>query len=171
MSENDPFTDDLLAPSLQEAQRPSYQHGKPWKPYSQIWIAFFGGAFALSAIAVPNGRRLALTKTQQTQLIAACAAGIVATLIAAYLLGLNGVVASESSGRTTIRTVTRLIALVTFLIVQQIQKSADRIYHYHAKGDDELYQSLWVPGLLAVLVLGTIQNFAVISISNWAIPG
>ena len=160
MSEKEPFSSNLFEPSLQQTNEPIYKHGKPWKPYSQIWVAFFGGTLALGAIAYLNGRRLAMTQSKQLQMIAIIIMGIFVTFIGSFLLAQYGL-----TERIHLRLFSRVTALLTFLGVQYSQKSAIRVYNYYNKTSN-YYDSLLGPGFVAVMVLGTIQNVIVASITT-----
>lgn len=149
---------DLFEPTLQAAvagrrERPA----EPWRVKSLMWIAFFGGSLALTAIAYLNGKRLKLSPARQHQVLLAGVAGFLLTLGAAYVLGQAEVAQrwQPGPGGSGFRLVSRAIALLAYLVILRLQRSAQRIYRF---GGGE-YASLWRPGLVAVMVLGTLQNF------------
>jgi hypothetical protein len=56
----------------------------------------------------------------------------------------------------------RLVGVATGGVLVALQTSADRVYHSYGEGDeDELYDSLWVPGLAATFGLGLVQGILV----------
>jgi hypothetical protein len=151
---------DLFAPTLQTHEA-AVERPKPWRLGSQLWVAFFGGALAYTAIAYLNGQRLGLPKARLQQILAIGAVGFIATIIVDYML-LNQMssdsLSDESRGA---RFAGRIVAVAVYGIVYQMQKSADRVYRY---AHNDSYASLWKPGLIAVFGLGIVQNLLVFAI-------
>jgi hypothetical protein len=130
--------DDLLQPTLAgHERRPMY---KPWRLGSQVYVAFFGGPLAVGAIAAYNSITLGMPRSARFA-IAAIALAAEAAFAAAILL-------TETDS-------TRLISIVAGLAafggVYLIQRSPDRVYHFHTD-EDEPYDSLFGAGLFAVIV-------------------
>jgi hypothetical protein len=130
--------DDLLQPTLAgHERRPMY---KPWRLGSQVYVAFFGGPLAVGAIAAYNSITLGMPRSARFA-IAGIALAAEAAFAAAILL-------TETDS-------TRLISIVAGLAafggVYLIQRSPDRVYHFHTD-EDEPYDSLFGAGLFAVIV-------------------
>jgi hypothetical protein len=154
-----PSIDDLLTPSLQEHVRSaSATQKQPWRLRSQLWIAFFGGVLPYTLIAYLNGQRLSLPISRLRLVVIIGVVGFVATVAATYLITIAQVLPAETRTTSTARLASRAVALLAFLIVYQLQKSADRIYHFIGGGE---YASLWKPGLIATIGLGFLQNIVV----------
>lgn len=130
--------DDLLRPTLAQHAPPIAGGRRPWRLGSQVYVAFFGGPVAVTAIALLNARRLRLDR-RASGLIAVCGvAGLVGTVVLA--LAVDDL---PSAGR-------RVVALVAWGGMYLVQRTADRSFAFHAH-DDEDYASLWLPGILAVI--------------------
>jgi hypothetical protein len=137
--------DDLLQPTL--AGREQVRHGTPpFRLSSQVYVAFFGGALAVGAIGAFNAALLGMRRMQ----IAAIAA--IGLALEAALIVVSGLADLESQARIA-STVAGLIAFGGIFL---IQRSADRVYHYHSRAD-EPYQSLFVPGLIAVIAARIVE--------------
>ncbi len=141
---------DLLTPSL-GGHGPADARGgpRPWRLGSQVYVAFFGGVIAVTAIAFLNALRLNADRRRRIAILAAGAAGLAACIVFAALYG------DEVDG-SGLRLGTRAISLVAFGGMYLAQRSPDRVYHYYTGNvsDDDDYESLWVPGLIAALVGG-----------------
>jgi hypothetical protein len=146
--------DELLRPTLQgRAARPA-DAPRPWRLGSIVYVAFFGGALAAAAISLLNARRLGRPASTQVAIAALGAAGFAAVLVVAALVG-------EDSLRIPIR----VVALVAFGGMYLLQRSADRVYHYHQR-DEDPYESLWGPGLAAVFTLGVVETLAAYGVAS-----
>ncbi|MDX1614465.1 MAG: hypothetical protein R3300_09150 [Candidatus Promineifilaceae bacterium] len=121
-----------------------------------MWIAFFGGSLALTVIAALNSRRLKLGPDERRYVLLAGLAGFLLTLGAAFVLGQTDVAEEWQPGPdgSYFRLVSRAIALLSYLAILRLQRSAERVHRF--TGGE--YASLWVPGLIAVFVLGAVQN-------------
>jgi len=155
-----PEEDELFQPTLQSnpAER-RVLADEPWRVKSQLWIAIFGGALSLTTIAYLNSKRLGANVADQRKVLVAGVAGILVTLAAAYLLrdtSYGGTLRGGSDG-LGFRLVGRVIAVITSLVIARFLRSAERVY---LVADGE-YASLWAPGLIAVMVLGILQNLIV----------
>lgn len=138
---------DLLRPTLRDEPVPDPGR-RPWRLSSQVYVAFFGGVIAVTVIAFLNAGRLGLQSRQRAGIAAVGVVGFAGVCVAAALM-------DESSA---LRLVTRGIALAAYGVMYLIQRSADRAYSYHSPLDaDEEYDSLWGPGIFAVIGLGFLQ--------------
>jgi hypothetical protein len=148
--------DDLFAPALEGRRRRVLAKGeRPWRLNSQLWVAFFGGALAVAAIAWVNAKRLGVDPARRRLIPVVGIAGLVAT-IAIVELVLDGEFGSSQ------RILGRLVGVAAGGVLVALQTSADRVYHSYGEGDeDELYDSLWGPGLAATLGLGLVQAVVV----------
>jgi len=146
-------TEDLFAPSLQDVPRlgPPAEGERPWRLGSQFYVAFFGGALAVTAIASLNARRLGAPKETQRWILVLGAVGVVASVIVSWALF------GRDLGRS-LRIAHRVVAVLLAGALYKVQQRPDRVYAFRAQGDDdEQYDSLWVPGLVAALVGGLVQ--------------
>jgi hypothetical protein len=138
--------EDLLQPVLAAHERRPTGY-RPWRLQSQIYVGFFGGAPAVGVIAYANAVMLGMSIPARMA-IAALALGAEAALLTVAALTEPGVV--------------RLGHLVAGLAVYGgaylIQRSADRVYHFHT-AEDEPYTSLFGAGLVAC-ILGRIVDAA-----------
>jgi hypothetical protein len=144
-------SDDLFEPSLQGRRRKPLAEGeRPWRLGSQFYVAFFGGPLAVAAIAWFNARRLGMPSSRTWLMPVAGLAGLVATVVAAIVVDAD---LGESQ-----RLVARIAAVATFGVLYLLQRAPDRVYHAFADGDeDDIYDSLWGPGLAATFGLGIVQ--------------
>lgn len=145
--------DELLRPTVTaEASAP---REKPWRVQSQFWVAFFGGALALSVIAVINARRLGVPPRKRAWMI------VLSLLALAVIFGfwLNQPEAAKfgallREGRE-LRLVGRVTAVLLFLALAAFQRPADA--HFRVFTDAE-YASLWSAGIASTLILGSLQT-------------
>ena len=128
--------DDLLQPVLKGREATQYW---PWRLTSQVYVGFFGGALALGAIAFLNSAMLGMSYAARVAIVAVALAAEAAF---ATFLALTGI--------EEIRIASTVAGLAAYGGAYLIQRSADRVYHFHAQ-DDEPYQSLVLPGLVAVI--------------------
>jgi drug/metabolite transporter (DMT)-like permease len=144
--------DDLFAPSLQdEARVEALTEGeRPWHLSSQFYVAFIGGALAVTAIAWLNARRLRAPEETRRWIVILGVLGVVASVVASYLL-----YGSDYSSAT--RLGYRVVAVLLALAFYKLLQPADRVYSFRSPvGEDEQYDSMWIPGLIATLVGGAI---------------
>jgi hypothetical protein len=119
---------------------------RPWRLGSQFYVAFFGGPLAAGAIGYVNAKRLGLPGPRLTAIAAigvACFVGAVAVAVA---------LADTDAGRGP-RLMLAVAGVVAYLGVRELQKEADRLYGL-TRDDEQAYDSLWGPGLAAVVLLG-----------------
>ena len=146
--------DELLRPTLQGRGARPADAPRPWRLGSIVYVAFFGGALAAAAISLLNSRRLGQPAITQAAIAALGIAGFAAVLVVAALVG-------DDSLRIPIRAV----ALVAFGGMYLLQRSADRVFHFHQR-EEEPYDSLWGPGLAAVFTLGIAELAAAHGIAS-----
>ena len=151
-----PSGDDLFAPTL--GGRTTRREGsqRPWRLGSQVYVAFFGGALALTVIAAINAVKLGLDPAR------------IAAIVVAGLLAFAGAIAAgvayDGSGRNV---VVRLPALAAYGVAFLVQRQADRVYSWaDDREEDEQYASLWVPGLAAVLAGGILQALLIVGLGE-----
>jgi hypothetical protein len=80
--------------------------------------------------------------------------GFIALVIAAWAF-----VETGSRGRALIA----VSGVASYLVARQLQKDGDRLYGVN-RNDDEAYDSLWGPGLAAVLVCGIAQAIVLVAV-------
>ena len=151
--------DDLLSPSLEgrRAVRPA-KGSRPWRLGSQFYVAFFGGALAATVIAWLNSGRLGLEAQRRRLIPLVGLAAVVAEVVALALL------VGDPSSRE-IRFSGRVAGVAAYGALYWLQRPVDRLYHATTEGDDDdIYDSLWVPGLIATFVLGTVQALVVLGL-------
>ena len=151
----------LLAPTLQ-AHVAEPVRDRPWRLGSQVYVAFFGGCIAVTAIALINASKLRVPRPQRIAIAVSGAIGLAATL------GLAALAMSGSDVPDGARVATQLIAIAAWGPMYLIQRPRDNIYQvfYTASFDeDQEYKSLLVPGLIAVIVGGALQLPFVFGIS------
>lgn len=131
--------DPLLRPTI------STPAGKPpWRLMSIGFVAFFGGVIASTVISLVNADRLSAPRAKPA--IAAWGLlGLVVTGVASVLF------LEPGTGRGSV--VFRLPAVLVYLLQAQLMRPAD--FGNQLRGAD--YSSLWLPGIAAVVGLGTLE--------------
>jgi hypothetical protein len=145
--------DDFLTPSLQDAApvRALGRGERPWRLSSQLYVGFFGGALAVAALAWVNARRLGASRQTQWWIVGVGVVGVVASVVVSYLLY------GDDLGRSA-RIGYRVVGVLAAGALYKLQAAADRVYSFRAPGDDdEQYDSMWGPGLLATFAGGLLQ--------------
>jgi hypothetical protein len=135
--------DDLLQPAL--AGHEAQPKDKPWRLTSQVYVAFFGGALAVGAIGFYNAMTLGMPVRAR--------AAIVAMALAAEAALFAVVTVTDTD---QVRVAGIAAGLVAFGGAYLLQRSPDRVYHYHAD-DEEPYESLFGPGLIACIVARLVE--------------
>ena len=144
---------DLLSPSVERTV--SEVGPRPWRVDSQFWVAFFGGPVAAAVIAWINlGRLRAAGRARQTTVVvgaAGFAAGVaIAIAFEAFDVGAGARLATQGAG------------VLAFLALHRVQRSPDRVHSFYREGrEEDLYGSLWSPGLAAVFLLGIPSALAI----------
>jgi hypothetical protein len=135
--------DELLRPTVAEAPK----RRLPWRVASQFWVAFFGGIPAVTAIAFFNARRLGSSGRRQQWIVLAGLAALAAFVaLYAWLRGTD-------DGLRTMRIVSRVLAVVLFLVLARIQREDDGRHQVFGSGQ---YAPLWIPGILAAVMSGVL---------------
>ncbi|RZQ62756.1 hypothetical protein [Amycolatopsis suaedae] len=133
------MTDPLLQPTVRD--RPAGP--PPWHSQYIPVVAFFGGAAAMTVVALRNGRRLGLDRSGRRTILVAGAL----TLLAEFAFALLLPAAADGTGmRLTVRAISVLGCLVQLVPLLRL----DRLHMLR----DDPYASLWGPGTLAVLTCG-----------------
>lgn len=139
--------DDLYAPTLGRVE-PLEEGERPWRLNSQLWVGFFGGALAVTAIALLNGRRLGLERGRLGAIAGIGLAALVGGLVVSAAFNLSG---------GLFRIDSRATGVVAYLGQSALQRVGNRHYQVYRARNDEDYDSLWGPGLAAVFGLGLLQ--------------
>lgn len=125
--------------------------GRPWRLTSQFYVAFFGGALAVTALAWLNAGRLGATREVKRWILVAGTVGVVASVVVSYIF-------SGDDYGSAARIGYRVVGVVTSIVLYRLQRSADRVYQFRTPGSDEdQYDRMLAPGLVAVLVGGVLQ--------------
>lgn len=138
---------DLFQPSI-SADRHYLE--RPWNPASNFYVAFFGGVIAATAIAYLNAVRLHVEHLRP-RIVAVGLAGVVVALVIARFISES--VTDDDEARRYVRLASRVVAVLVHFVFAALLKQADR--RFQLTGGD--YESLWQPGLVAVLAGGVVQ--------------
>jgi hypothetical protein len=139
---------DLLTPTLQEHVPRPRGAERPWRLGSQVYVAFFGGVLAVTAIAYLNAMLLGAPARVRAGIVAIGVAGLAVVVgLATLLLGGDSVPDGAWAALT-------LVGVAAWGGMFLLQRPWDRIYRTFAPGEDEdeLYESLLGPGLVAMVV-------------------
>ena len=147
--------DELLQPTMTEQRAAAPSAARPWRLGSQVYVAFFGGVLAVTAIAILNSRRLGMPDRARWIMGGLGAAGLAAALVVVSLVGGE----TSSSARIPARIVALAVCGGLFLL----QRGADRVYHFHQRADDP-YDSLWIPGLIACFTAGVAEILLIVAV-------
>jgi hypothetical protein len=147
--------DDLLTPTLQGYVPRSGD--RPWRLGSQVYVAFFGGVLAVTAIAFMNALLLHAPARVRAGIVAIGAAGLAGVIVVAALLF------SGDSVPDGARIALTLVGVLAWGGMYLLQRPWDRLYTSFAREEDEddLYESLLGPGFLATIV-GFLLNIAIV---------
>jgi hypothetical protein len=152
--------DDLFRPSL-EARADEVHEGapRPWSVKPQLFVAFFGGVLALGAIAWQNSGRLGMAPSRRRLIVVTCGVCFVAVVvIGAVLFGMG----TDSDATRQARLGSRLVAVGAYLVCERLQRPWERAYRL--RRGDNAFESLWKPGIAAVVVLGVVQALLLASL-------
>ena len=72
----------------------------------------------------------------------------------------------DSGSGSGLRIAIRAVGLVAYGGMYLLQRSADRVHHYHQPDAETAYDSLWGPGLAAVFSLGLIETITAYGIAG-----
>jgi hypothetical protein len=145
--------EELLAPSLGTHRPRARDAARPWRLGSQVYVAFFGGPLAATAIAFANAVRLQVPLSKRMAILGIGLVAFGAVLAVAFGL--------SDASRQGLRVALNLVAVGGWGVMYLIQRPYERIFM--AFGGEE-HQSLVVPGLLAVVVCGVLQTAAVAAV-------
>ena len=123
----------------------------PFRVGSQLYVAFFGGSAALTAIAYRNARRLHDDHAASRILTVGVCATIAITLA--------GMVLSALYGAQVGRVVARGLAVVLFFALGSMQDTGQKRFYLHHAEDE--HASLWGPGFVATMTFGVVQGLLV----------
>jgi hypothetical protein len=119
----------------------------------QVYVGFFGGPLAVTAIAFANAARLQVPLSKRMAILGIGLVAFGAVLAVAFGL--------SDASRDGLRVALRLVAVAAWGGMYLIQRPYERLFV--AFGDEE-HQSFIVPGLLAVVVGGALQAEAVAAV-------
>jgi hypothetical protein len=144
--------DDLFAPSLQDVAtvRPLDEGERPWRLGPQFYVGFFGGALAVAALAWVNARRLGASRDVERRIVVVGVVGVVASVVVSYVLFGQG----ASQG---VHVAYRIVGVLAAGALYKLQQPADRVYAFRQPGDDDHYDSMWMPGIVATVGGGLLQ--------------
>jgi hypothetical protein len=145
---------ELLQPTIRTRRRGSA--ARPWRLWSQFWVAFLGGVLPMALIAYLNARRLGLERRRRLLVLAVGALGVVAILPVAYTPAGDVLPLELQQLQRGAHVVSRAVAVVLFLVFARLQEPRDRLYGVTGAG----YDSLWRSPYALVIVLGAIPYIA-----------
>jgi hypothetical protein len=146
---------ELLRPSMQDV-RPLADDQLPWRLRAQLWIGFFGGALAVTAVAWENARRLGAPSATRSWILAVGGAGVIAATAVGCVLS------SRPSSMGTLLAY-RIIGIAVAVILERLQRSPDRVHQYRRAGwsDEDLYDGAFAVGIGACLAGVVVQSVIV----------
>ncbi len=176
-------SDDLLRPSLGEVPDFDPDLPAPWRPQSQVYLAFFGGLLAVTVIAYLNGERLRMPMGERRRFLFV---GLSLALLSAFVFvgfllegtDLTDLAAvKDSLGRVPPREYRwgkRLVSVLWAMLMVRQQRPYERSYlNQTSRNPDEVHASLWKPGFLAALAMTPVDlailfavAFAVVMAAN-----
>ena len=150
--------DDLLKPTLAKNDDVT-GFANPWNPDSLVMAAFFAGPFAGGFLIAQNFKRLGIPDRFGPALGLFVGIGFLATMTLTSLIRFECIDLADPTTRLICRWGTRGATIVLALIVTRWQKQRFRLYMH----DGHQPTSLWVPGIIAVL-LGVVLSRVVVFI-------
>jgi len=147
--------EELLTPSIGE--RRAFSGPSPWRVHSQLWVAFFGGVLAVTAIAWVNAGRLRM-EPRRRRWIPVIALAALAVILGFWLRRppTGATFFWWMAGARDIRLYSRIVAVVAYLLYARLQRRDDRAFGFFNPAP---YASLWKAGLAATVVLGFVEPF------------
>jgi len=142
--------EELLAPTLGHRRAAPTGSDRPWRLGSQVYVAFFGGAIAVTPIAIMNGLKLGIRRDRLVLMALAGILGLVGTLVLAATWG----------DRSGLSAIVRLPALAAWGVMWAVQRVPDRAYVQWTPEEDE-YASLVGPGIALTVVGLVVQSLLV----------
>jgi hypothetical protein len=148
---------DLLTATLTEHRPRDWKARLPWQLGSQVFVAFFGGPLAVMIIAVLNGLRLRMGRSDLALMATIGVVGTAAGVLAAGLL----------DGDTP-RLLVQVAGVLTYGPLHLLQRSPDRVHSTFSPHEDpaEDYGSLWAPGFAAVVAGWLVQAPLVLAVDS-----
>jgi hypothetical protein len=143
-------SEELLRPSLEGYAAPTV---RPWRTGSIFYVAFFGGIVPAVVLAWINAGRLQVSEARRFAVGVVGLVGLFATMAVPLAL--------DMSAADNFQLTSRILGVAGFGVVYSLLRPAERVYGTFGRQGDGRYASLWGPGLLALFVLGTLQNVVV----------
>lgn len=147
------MSEDLLRPTIE--REPGTK--SPWRLTSQLFVAFFGGALAVTAIGFVNAGRLGVEASARRLILGVGATAFAAGLVIVALL-------PTTLNDSVIRLIMLAFALLAYAAQARLQRTHDRAFTL--RGGE--YASLWGPGFAAVIGCGIVQGIVVALTRNAA---
>jgi hypothetical protein len=140
--------DDLLSPSIADAETAARSSARPWKLGSQFIVAFFGGPLAASLIGYLNMKRLGVTDRRGRDFVLVAVGGLA-------LGGLATLAILSADFGSAARLGNQVAGVLMYGFTYRFQRSGDRVHQFYSdSSEDGAYDSLVGPGFAAVLGLG-----------------
>ncbi|MEV7012383.1 hypothetical protein [Streptosporangium sp. NPDC051022] len=130
---------------------------RPWRLQSQGYVAFFGGCVAVTTIALINAARLGMPVKGRVLIACTGLAGLTLTLTLAMVLNPEVSIAAYT-------WLARGSAVVVHLVQAGVQKPYDRGTLLLSRGEE--HAPMWLPGALAVLSGGLLEQAALITLEE-----
>lgn len=143
------MSDDLIDPVARVPRAPGR---RPWRPYSLVYVALLGGSLAVTAIAYLDAGRLGAGPRERRLILLTGALGFLLT-VPVVVFVVAALVHDMAGGiRFALRAPAVLVALVQIRIVGGLGPERGQ------------YGSLWLPGLLAVVLGGIGEAVAILAL-------
>jgi hypothetical protein len=140
--------DDLLSPSVADAETAERSTERPWKLGSQFIVAFFGGPLAAALIGYLNMKRLGVPDCMGRSFALVAVGGLALGGLATL-----GIMAADFGSAA--RLGNQVAGVLMYGFTYRFQRSGDRVYQFYSdSSDDDAYDSLVGPGFAAVFGLG-----------------
>jgi hypothetical protein len=156
--------DSLLRPSISNESNGIPKPGsRPWNFNNTFWLAFLGGVAPITVMAYINAKRLDMPVAKQRLFILVGALGMLVVLSFTAYTAPQLTINKLFDRGNHIFSISRLSAVVVWLIVRWQMITPLRIYDFRF-ADEALYDSMWKPALLSILLFGSLQTALVIGI-------